>query len=227
LSRSLRISSQRRRWPVFHKIGQLAGESYAPLFAPGGLAADGETFLELIEDQKRCDEVVAGTPEVIAFPMEVLPKCFPGKRHRSLDVGLIGGFGDGGEYLLGGRSRAVRIIQTDRDWEIVFGPQGWEETGLKERSLAETRYAIEQRKRVASDKPEQFVNLLATSGEEFAVTFSERRQPNPRVFQVGELWCAHWEAARKRRSRTLYVSVLMNSGCGSPPPAPSQLHTRK
>src|SRR5262249_59160696 len=97
-----------RRCPVFNKMGQLAGESCPPPFAPGCLAAEGETFLELIEDQKRCDEVVAGTPEVIAFPMEVLPKCFTGKRHRSLDVGLLGGFGDGGEYLLGGRSRAVR-----------------------------------------------------------------------------------------------------------------------
>ena len=149
---------------------------------------------------------------MIAFPVEVLPKRFPGKRRWSLDAGRIGGFGDGREYLLSERSRAVHVIQSDRDRKIVFCPQGREETGLKERSLAETRYAIEQRERVASDKPEHFVNLLATSGEEFAVTFGERRQPNPRVLLVGKLGCAHWDAARKRRSRTISVRVLTNSG---------------
>jgi len=32
------------------------------------------------------------------------------------------------------------------------------------------------------------------------------------VLRVGKLGCAHWDAARRRRSRTISVSVLTNSG---------------
>src|SRR5262249_19925704 len=164
------------------------------------------------EDEKRCDEVVARTPEVIVFPVEVLPKRFARKRQGSFHAGLIASFGDGGEHLLGERSRAVHVIQPDRDRKIVFRPQGWEETWWKGGSVGETRYAVQQGERVPSDKPEQCVNLVAASGEECAVTLGEWRQPDPRVLLVGKMGCAHWDAACKRRSRMISVSVLTNSG---------------
>src|SRR5262249_45222967 len=135
---------------------------------------------------------------------------------RSLHLCRVGGVDDGAKHLRRERGRALAIIQPDRDRETVFGPKGREEARLKERSLAEARNTVEQREDVASDKAKQFVDLFSAPSEELAISFGKGSQPDPRVLRIRKMGCgsSHWEAALRRRSRTMAVRVLMKSSWG-------------
>jgi hypothetical protein len=107
-------------------------------------------------------------------------------------------------------------MQPDRDRETISRPKRREKTSLKERSLAEAQDTVEQREDVASHKTEQFVDLLAAPGEELAIAFGKGGKPDPRVLRIRKLGqgSSHWEAALRRRSRTMAVRVLMKSSWG-------------
>ena len=64
-------------------------------------------------------------------------------------------------------------------------------------------------------------DLVTASGKKPAVAFREGSESDPRMLRVGPIGpgIVHWAAALRRRSRTISVSVLMNSGFASPPVA--------
>jgi hypothetical protein len=159
------------------------------------------------------NEVVVGTPKVVALAVEVLPKHLLRAGLGSLHSCRVSGSDDGAKHLRRERGRALAIVQPDRDRETVFGPKRREEASLKERSLAEAGDTVEQHEDVASHKPNQFVDLFAAPGEELAIAFGKGGQPDPRVLRIRKMGCggSHWEAALRRRSRTMAVRVLMKS----------------
>lgn len=64
------------------ELGNAGGTAGRPL-------AEGEDFLELVEDDDRSDEAIAGTPEVEVAAMEVFPQRFPWLRAWRVDLGAI------------------------------------------------------------------------------------------------------------------------------------------
>ena len=72
----------------------------------GVLAAKREGFLELVKDEEGSDEFVAGTPEVVAFAVEVFPKRLARTGLGSFHPGRAGSRGDGAQHLRRERRRA-------------------------------------------------------------------------------------------------------------------------
>ena len=56
--------------------------------------------------------------------------------------------------------------------------------GLDKRRLSQTRHAVEERKGVAPDQPQQIFDLVPAAREESAVAFGEGREPNPGMLRV-------------------------------------------
>ena len=148
--------------------------------------------------------------------MEVLPKCLVRTGLGSLHSCRVCGSDDGAKHLRGEWGRALEVIQPYWDRETVFGPKRREEARLKERSLAEARDTVEQRKNVASHQTEQLVDLFSAPREELALAFGKGGQPDPRVLRIRKLdrGSSHWEAALRRRSRTMAVRTLAKSSWG-------------
>jgi hypothetical protein len=121
--------------------------------------------------------------------------------------------------LTGVRPGAFQVIQANRHRQHVLLAQDWKKSGLDQRRFAQTRYAVEQRQRITPNKTKQILDLVTTAGEETAITFGEGGQPDPGMLRVGPISAGivHWAAALRRRSRTMSVSALMNSGFASPP----------
>jgi len=88
------------------------------------------------------NEVVVGTPKVVALAVEVLPKHLLRAGLGSLHSCRVSGSDDGAKHLRRERGRALAIVQPDRDRETVFGPKRREEASLKERSLAEAQVPL-------------------------------------------------------------------------------------
>ena len=139
--------------------------------------------------------------------------CFDPRRNRR--------GGDGVQDLMVEGQGSFEVIEADRDRQNVLLAQSRKQSGLDERRFTQARDAVKQRQRVASDQPKQILDLVTSSGKKTAVVFGKGSETDPGMLRIGPLGpgIVHWAAALRRRSRTISVSVLMNSGFASPPVA--------
>src|SRR4051794_13873450 len=74
LLRAHRIVTKRSRRTVLNQIRELDDERVSLRGAGRRFPAESEEFLELVERQEGRNQVIAGTPEMVALAMKVLPQ---------------------------------------------------------------------------------------------------------------------------------------------------------
>ena len=158
---------------------------------------------------------------MIALAVKIFPERLVRERPRRFHIGRNCGSGDGAKHLRRQRGRAVEMIEPNRNRQTIILAQRWKKAGLKKRGLAETGDAVKQSEIIAPDQSDEVLDLVTATGEKLTIAFGKRSQPDPRMLRIGHFrpGFAHWEAAFRRRSRTMSVRLLTKSAWGSPPAA--------
>ena len=160
---------------VLDQLGELGEEGAGFLHAFGALA-EGEDFLELIEDE---DGRVG---------IEVARAAFPVVQPFPEGGGVAGaeeaGFFEFGEDLVEQRRVGLVVAQADLDGAVVLDAELGQQAGTEQGGFSEAGLAVEDGERVVPDADEDFRDLGIAAEEEALGFLGEGGEAEPRVVGI-------------------------------------------
>ena len=116
--------------------------------------AERKNLFKLIEHDHGREQTIARPPEINVDAVKIFPESFAVRRARPLDLGAIEFGSHGQRDLARKRSSVVAVIEAHAERKEIQFLQPREQAGLKQRSLAEARLAIEHDHRRALNQAE-------------------------------------------------------------------------